>query len=222
MEQNDLDRFEALLDTDYQERVIEAMYDWIEIVPFVAGKSRSALVENEITNPLWLWIGEAKANRKQGNYTDITAAAEFVTHAENIVYILSVSRPLYPEHIKLLSDSWGEFQREFAYHLQIHNRLQDKSHNKKMEGMQYLAEIGEKRSKQVKQWAAEGAAESVKYSNEEKQKWLDEAASIKSANQHIASARALATKVINNLHMDQSAFESVRRHLADNGFKRNG
>ncbi len=80
-------------------------------------------------------------------------------------------------------------------------------------------EVGKKRSIQVREWARKGGKEVEKYSENEKINWIKVARELQLKNPSIKSSRGLAKKVIETMEMDDSSYESVRKHLLKNGFK---
>ncbi len=80
-------------------------------------------------------------------------------------------------------------------------------------------EVGKRRLIQVREWGLKGGKEVEKYSKEEKIRWIDAARRIQSKNPTIKSARSLAKEIIKILGMDESSYESVRKHLSNNGLK---
>lgn len=59
----------------------------------------------------------------------------------------------------------------------------------------------------------------IKYSEEDKKKWVEEAERIKQGNPANRAAQSLAKLIINNLSLSERAFESIKGHLLKNGFK---
>lgn len=88
------------------------------------------------------------------------------------------------------------------------------------------AELGKERRKQLRGWSAKGREERGgkigKYTEQDENQWIDTATDLKSKNTVLKSARELALKVISKLNMPESSYESVRKCLSKNGFKRNG
>lgn len=88
------------------------------------------------------------------------------------------------------------------------------------------AEVGRKRREQYIEWSALGrrqrGSNADKYTEEDEKKWIESATNLKSKNSALKSARQLALQVISELKLPKSAFESVRKCLAKNGFKLNG
>ncbi|MDO8893723.1 hypothetical protein, partial [Nitrosomonas sp.] len=88
------------------------------------------------------------------------------------------------------------------------------------------AELGKERRKQLRGWSAKGREERGgkigKYTEQDENQWIDTATDLKSKNPVLKSARELALKVISKLNMPESSYESVRKCLSKNGFKRNG
>lgn len=80
--------------------------------------------------------------------------------------------------------------------------------------MKPLADDAEKRKTQLRLFSVKGALATVKYSDNEKQKWLVEANKIKEKNPAL-STRALTAKVIKNLSLSASE-KTVRTHLSKN------
>lgn len=88
------------------------------------------------------------------------------------------------------------------------------------------AELGKERRKQVREFSAKGREERwgniEKYTEQDEDQWIETAIDLKSKNPALKSARQLALKIISKLNMPESSFESIRKCLSKNGFKRNG
>jgi len=89
-----------------------------------------------------------------------------------------------------------------------------------------LADVGVRSVTQLQEMTRKSVeartADNKTYSPGEKAEWLKLADEIKQSNSRMVSARGLALAIIKKLQMSQSAFESVRTHLAANGYKKNG
>ncbi|MGB2833155.1 MAG: hypothetical protein WBC07_09400 [Methylotenera sp.] len=75
------------------------------------------------------------------------------------------------------------------------------------------AEIGKSRKIQIKEWSKKGSETVKKYSDEDKNNWLEEAKKLRLTNKNL-SFRTIASK-INKSNSSKPSVETVRKHIAN-------
>ncbi len=219
-----LESFESLLDTEYQRHIIEVMNGWCGSTHAKLNVAHANLVDKEISDPLRAWIDETQGGIKAGNYPDIEAAHAFSTRADEIVYILRYNtRPLYPEHVAMLNDTWSHFQRSLAHSLHVRNRIlrefidtQPSIENSVAEELQRRADeemrkSEEKISEGRRKWQEAGADGSRKYTEDDEQAWLKAGKRILKENRKIKSVSQLAVRIEEEGKYPFGAWETIRK-----------
>ncbi|MFZ1851141.1 MAG: hypothetical protein WAU15_02725 [Nitrosomonas sp.] len=219
-----LESFESLLDTEYQHHIIAVMNEWCGNTHAKLNAAHADLVDKEISYPLRAWIDETQSGMKAGNYSDIETAQAFSTRADEIVYILRYNtRPLYPEHVAMLNDTWSHFQRSLAHSLHIKNRIlkgfidaQPSIENAVAEELQRRADEERRKSEEKisegrRKWQAAGADRARKYTENNEQEWLKAGKRILKENREIKSARQLAYQIGKEGKYPPGAWETIRK-----------
>ena len=218
------EKFETLLDTEYQHHIIEVMNEWCGDTHGQLNAARADLVDKEISSPLRAWIDEAQSIIKAGNYQDIEASRTFAIKADEIVFILRYNtRPLYPEHVAMLNSAWSEFQREIAHGLHVRNRILkeviDSQPGKEEVVDEYLKQRDReeatkreaKKQENLKNWQCAGANAARKYTADDKKKWLEAAKKILKENNRIKSIRQLAIEIGKRLGYPPESDGTIRK-----------
>lgn len=218
------ENFELLLDTEYQQHIIEVMNEWCGNTHVKLNTAHADLVNKEISDPLRVWIDETQSGVKAGNYPDMEAAQAFAIKADEIAYILRYNtRPLYPEHVAMLNSTWSQFQREMAHELHVRNRIIKEVIDSQPNIEAAVAEYLEQRSREETDkriakrregyeiWQKAGANGARKYTADDEKAWLKAAKRILKKNNRIKSLRQLAVEIEKGLEYPIGAWETIRK-----------